>query len=252
MPKFDLSKLRPEVRAGGYCTDDTNIQFYQRINALVGPNSRVLDFGAGRSAAVDGDDPARVAERSYPFRLRYMKGRVARVVGIDIDPVVLTNPILDEAHVLRPGEPYPFADNSFDVIYCDWVLEHIEDIPAFVSEIHRILAPGGWFCARTPNKWGYISLGSTLLGDKYERQILKRLQPWRKEQDNFPKFYRLNTLGALRTAFSPRTWLHCSYFTNPTPGYHGNRIWLFRLIGFYQKIVPERLSTTLLIFLQKQ
>ena len=37
--------------------------------------------------------------------------------------------------------PYPFTDDEFDEIYADNVLEHLDDIPAVMKELHRISKP---------------------------------------------------------------------------------------------------------------
>lgn len=42
--------------------------------------------------------------------------------------------------------------DSFDFVVSFQVIEHIEDDGAFVSEIHRVLKPGGRFIVTTPNK----------------------------------------------------------------------------------------------------
>ncbi|MEO6041371.1 MAG: class I SAM-dependent methyltransferase [Croceibacterium sp.] len=39
--------------------------------------------------------------------------------------------------------PYPFADNTFDEIKCYNSLEHVGDFVRTVTELHRILKPGG-------------------------------------------------------------------------------------------------------------
>ncbi|MBK5277484.1 MAG: methyltransferase domain-containing protein [Bacteroidia bacterium] len=45
-----------------------------------------------------------------------------------------------------------FADNSFDRIFSFQVIEHIEDDSLFLSEINRILKPGGTALITTPNR----------------------------------------------------------------------------------------------------
>lgn len=38
----------------------------------------------------------------------------------------------------------PFEDNTFDVIFCNHVFEHIEDDVKAMKEVYRILKPDGW------------------------------------------------------------------------------------------------------------
>ncbi len=39
--------------------------------------------------------------------------------------------------------PYPFKENDFDEIYTDNVLEHLNNIPQVMKELHRITKPNG-------------------------------------------------------------------------------------------------------------
>ena len=43
-----------------------------------------------------------------------------------------------------------FADDIFDVIICNHVLEHIPDDRKAMSELYRVLKPGGWAILQTP------------------------------------------------------------------------------------------------------
>lgn len=44
----------------------------------------------------------------------------------------------------------PFADNSFDVILCNHVLEHIPNDTMALKELYRVLKPGGWGVFQIP------------------------------------------------------------------------------------------------------
>jgi SAM-dependent methyltransferase len=44
----------------------------------------------------------------------------------------------------------PLMENSFDVIYCSHVLEHIPDDRKAMSELHRVLSPRGWAILQVP------------------------------------------------------------------------------------------------------
>ncbi len=47
--------------------------------------------------------------------------------------------------------PYPFEDGAFDHIEADHVLEHLPQVFAVMSEIHRLLSPGGRLVLRVPH-----------------------------------------------------------------------------------------------------
>jgi len=51
--------------------------------------------------------------------------------------------------------PYPFTGNYFDEIYCDNVLEHLEDIPLVMKELHLITRPGGVIRIIVPHYHAY-------------------------------------------------------------------------------------------------
>lgn len=49
-------------------------------------------------------------------------------------------------------EPFPYEDGRFDVVMCAEVIEHLTFCPSFMlSEIHRVLKPGGVLILTTPN-----------------------------------------------------------------------------------------------------
>jgi len=45
--------------------------------------------------------------------------------------------------VVKPGQPYPFDDNTFDAAYLGHVIEHIpwNDVPKFLTDISRVVKP---------------------------------------------------------------------------------------------------------------
>ena len=47
--------------------------------------------------------------------------------------------------------PYPFPDNSFELIEADHVLEHLSDPFRVMMELHRMLAPGGSAIIKVPH-----------------------------------------------------------------------------------------------------
>lgn len=44
----------------------------------------------------------------------------------------------------------PFEENSFDVIFCNHVLEHVKSDIKALDEMKRVLKPGGWAILQVP------------------------------------------------------------------------------------------------------
>src|SRR5205809_4052206 len=151
MPANDLTIY--EVLAESWWQTGSQLHMLARLNPprfaffdpIVGcwQGLHVLDMGCGGGLAT-----ACLAQRG------------ARVVGLD-----LAQTSLRVAHRHMRGcdapepvflcgraEDLPFADASFDVVWCTDVLEHLAGLPAAIAQIARILKPGGLFLYDTINR----------------------------------------------------------------------------------------------------
>jgi SAM-dependent methyltransferase len=240
-----MARLYPEIEAGGFARNNGGVQFHSRVNALLKPDMTVLDLGAGRGTVFH------TGVDSYYERLLRLQGKVERVIGVDVDAGIVDHPYLDERHVIDPAAPLPCQENSVDLVVADWVLEHVVDPAHIASEIGRVLKPGGWFCARTPNRWGYIGMMVRLIPNAYHKTLLRHVERHRSAEDVFPTAYRLNSVRDLRRYFPDTRWRHCSYRSNPSPKYFGQSWLMFHAIALYQALMPDPLKTDLHVFLQK-
>ena len=50
----------------------------------------------------------------------------------------------------------PFADESFDLVYCRYVLEHVAAPIRMLQEAHRVLKPGGTICLQENNILAFV------------------------------------------------------------------------------------------------
>jgi SAM-dependent methyltransferase len=59
---------------------------------------------------------------------------------------------LDDARLveLDPDAPLPLGDAAFDLVLCAETIEHVRDVQLFLSEIRRVLRPGGTLALATP------------------------------------------------------------------------------------------------------
>ena len=91
-------------------------------------------------------------------------------IDIGLDPMTRD---LDEAAGLRPGifldlvrgsaTTLPFPDAVFNTVVSNCVIEHIPDVQATLSEISRVLKPGGTFATTLPSQhYPEYLLGSTI------------------------------------------------------------------------------------------
>ncbi len=76
----------------------------------------------------------------------------ADITGGDVNESLLTqarqeNPAQTGGKVqfteLNFNQPFPFEDNTFDLLSCCFAIYYAEDIPFTIREMHRVLAPGG-------------------------------------------------------------------------------------------------------------
>lgn len=146
MKKEYLKRGYPEAKFGGFSDVDGTVAFYSRVSALLTPAMSLVDFGCGRGAQVE-DTVV------YRRHLRTFRGRVRRVVGVDVDAVGINNPTIDEFRLLAPGGMWPIDSSSVDLVFSDCVMEHLPDPDLFFSEAVRVLRKGGYLCLRTPNVW---------------------------------------------------------------------------------------------------
>jgi len=116
-------------------------RFLEAIESLMRPGDRVLDAGCGSG-------------RLFTYDVR---GRASLIVGVDLSSDVAQNPNIDWP--LRASlTALPFASETFDLIICKHVLEHLaEPEPAF-RELARVLRPQGRLLVLTPHRFHYVPL----------------------------------------------------------------------------------------------
>jgi SAM-dependent methyltransferase len=88
---------------------------------------------------------------------------------------VLENLQVDQPAVME-GQRVPFGDRSFAVVISDYVLEHAGDPDPFLSEVYRVLIPGGWFFFRTPNVYHYVNRVARLTPDFVHGLVANRVR----------------------------------------------------------------------------
>ena len=151
------------------------------------PESRWLDAGTG----------LRILEEDLDILENWLVQRSGMTIGMDVRSTQHLN-----IRTLVGGSIFdiPFADDSFDLVTCNMVMEHLCEPARAVAEIARVLVPGGALIINTPNLWNYGVLANAILSKVLPEQWrlrLVRASDSREPEEIFPVRYRANTLHHL-------------------------------------------------------
>jgi len=144
------------------------------------------------------------------FMAEALDDRGAQVTGIDpaADAIAAARAHGSDrqiAYHVGMGEALPYADATFDAVVCVDVLEHVKDLGQVVSEITRVLRPGGLLCYDTINRNLLASLTVVTMAE----DVLRLLPRGTHDPDMFIKPAELIKLFAGLTpgkisGFGPR------------------------------------------------
>ena len=150
------------------------------LRSALAPGSRVLEAGCGRTT-----------------RLTSFRERIDRLVGADVDESGgQANAALDEFVAADLCRTLPFAAGEFDVVYANFVVEHLERPEHAFAEWHRVLRPGGSVILLTSNLSNPLMAAAHIMPQPV-RTAVKRVGPGAAARDVFPAGYRANTPGVL-------------------------------------------------------
>jgi SAM-dependent methyltransferase len=155
------------------------------LDRALRPGARVLEAGCGRTT-----------------RLRFYRDRIAELVGVDLDADAgAQNPWLD--HFLHADlcERLPLEDASFDLVYANFVVEHLARPQDAFREWRRLLREDGALVLLTSNRASPI-LAAAGLAPRSIRVRLKSAGAGVDESDVVPTRYRANTPRRLEQALS--------------------------------------------------
>lgn len=161
---------------------DGTTQFASVIKNRLCPQMWVLDLGAGEG-------------KLGPLNFR---GAAAIVIGMDQNRAIERNEKVD-SRVLGVAQSLPFRTESFDLIFSDWVIEHLSDPGKVAVEVFRVLKPGGYFIFRTGNLRHYSYAVAAYTPQWFHRLVANPVRGLpHNGGDLHPTYYRMNTSRSIR------------------------------------------------------
>lgn len=141
-----------------YQQNDRNLLELLEIN----PVAKILDVGCG-----DG-------KKSVLFK---NKVRSKSIIGIDgvAKRLSVAKRIGVETKFVDIEKKWPFANNFFDVVISNQVIEHLVDLDHFIKEIKRVLKPGGYCVISTENLASWHNIFALLIGyQDFSHHLIKK------------------------------------------------------------------------------
>ena len=143
---------------------------------LINGKAVLLDAGCGEKGIID----------------KY-RGKNRLSVGIDLEFEALKrNASLDKL-LSADVAKLPFKDSCFDVVICQWVVEHIKEPGLVYREFARVLKPNGDLIIVTNSVFNPLMLISAILPASIRDRVKERAFASGVKEDTFPTYYRCNS-----------------------------------------------------------
>jgi len=199
-----------------------NCSFKKLSQSTVKPENSVLEAGCGKRSVIG-----------------ELNLEVKNAVGVDISHIDLQQNTDMDFRLLADVGKLPFKKNTFDLIICRNVVEHLPDPISVFSEFRMVLRPQGVILIRTPNLFNPIIFLSYILPLNIRIWIKKNIFH-DTDGDTFPTYHRCNTKQRLvNTLTSLGFQSNFSTYDGLMAYFDFSRI-LLSLIVLYERITDIR------------
>ena len=161
------------------------INLLKKVPIDLGQGS-VADYTEGKEIAKrltpDGDGKMALdLGARFGAQTQWLRDKGYRVTSVDVDPKFVGCEQLDANDAL------PYEDESFDLVWCSEVIEHLREPSFSLQELLRVTRPGGRLILTTPNSYMWLFVMLSWFG----------LTPQRLQRDDHLHFFDLNGFRSL-------------------------------------------------------
>lgn len=190
----------------------TNLEFLDKLK-LIKSDDKILEIGCGIGSVV------------YELDRQGFE-----VIGTDISSEAITYGLEKYGDIrieVQAAEELQFDDGIFDFVLSFDLFEHIARTERHVSEVSRVLRPGGYYLFQTPNKYSNVvfeTLYHKSLGWRRAHPSLHTPGRLRRRLDKHGfdvRFIKMNPINEFTTAklkkFGPIGWIvrHINFMRLP-------------------------------------
>lgn len=191
-----------------------------------------------------------------PWAHRRPQDRHLQLIGVDVSEEAMErNVVVDKKVVANITGKLPFEGGEVDLITSRSVLEHLEDVEAFVAEANRVIRDGGHTIHLFTGKFAWFALVNRLLNNRVAKRVLYLLHPDSRDKGGFPTHYDHCYHSAIRSVFQRNGFeiidIRLAYGTN----YAYFFVPLFLLVSLYEMALQasrlKNLAATLVVVARK-
>lgn len=148
-----MLKVLKDVYVGSHASAErANFDNIRHLCAsMAKPGGRLLDLGCDTGAWTLQVAAAARAFEVHGVEIVESAAATAAAAGITV-------------HRADLNAPLPLESETFDVIHSNQVIEHVNDVDLFVSEVHRLLKPGGAAVISTENGSSWHNVFAAVMG----------------------------------------------------------------------------------------
>jgi 2-polyprenyl-6-hydroxyphenyl methylase/3-demethylubiquinone-9 3-methyltransferase len=237
-----LSRKLDELLPADYRVDGNRDFLDSLVPKYLRQNMNIVDVGGGRT----------------PYLTRKQKASLnAKVVGLDIDSQELSSaPDGTYDEVVCADITKYYGGQTADLVICQALLEHVQDVEKAFVAISSILRPGGRVLVFVPSRNAIFARLNLLLPQRTKRWLLHTIFPATRTHQGFVSYYDQCTPSAFKrlakeqklSLDEERYYYISSYFSFFFPFYLTWRLW----IVLFRCIRREQAAETFSMVLRKE
>ncbi|OGH58663.1 MAG: hypothetical protein A2725_03120 [Candidatus Magasanikbacteria bacterium RIFCSPHIGHO2_01_FULL_33_34] len=112
---------------------------------------------------------------------KWLENKGYTVTSVDIEKVY------EKCIIVDVNKPLPYQTESFDLIWCSEVIEHLDNPEFTTNEFRRILKPSGSMILTTPNSYFWLQILMSMFG----------LTPQKVQRDDHKFFFDIHDIKKL-------------------------------------------------------